>query len=172
LMACAAGGFLWSGPFTPVWERPARSGGFILGSGAAFLMLEAREHAAARGATPLAVVAGVAAQRTRREPGDVEASLRRLWREVGVGSEAVVVSGATGVAAATEEERAALGALAPGARPYAIGDIVGHAMEAQALFSVALAAALIGAGEAREAVATSVGHWRSEGMVRLTATRP
>jgi 3-oxoacyl-[acyl-carrier-protein] synthase II len=41
-------------------------------------------------------------------------------------------------------------------------------MEAQALFSVALATALIAAGQVREAVATSVGHWRGEGMVRLT----
>jgi len=44
-------------------------------------------------------------------------------------------------------------------------------MEAQALFSVALAAALIGVGETGEAVATSVGHWRGEGMVRLVRPR-
>jgi len=168
LMVCAMGGFLWSGPFASVWERPARGGGFILGSGAAFVMLEAREHAAARDVEPLASVAGVAAERTRREPGDVEASLTRLWREVEAGSEPAVVSGATGVTGVTKEERAALGVLAPRSRPYATGDCVGHTMEAQALFSVALAAALIGAGETREAVATSVGHWRGEGMVRLT----
>jgi len=169
LMACAAGGFLWPGPFASVWERPARGGGFILGSGAAFMVLEAREHAAARGAAALAVLTGVAVARTRREPGDVGASLTRLWREVEAGSEPAVVSGATGVKGVTEEERAALGALASGSRPYATGDAIGHVMEAQALFSVALAAALIGAGEAREAVATSVGHWRGEGLVRLMA---
>jgi 3-oxoacyl-[acyl-carrier-protein] synthase II len=133
------------------------------------MVLEAREHAAARGATPLARVTGVAAERTRRGRGDVDAALTRLWEAVGPGPEAVVVSGATGVASVTEEERAALDALVSGSRLYATGDVVGHTMEAQALFSVALAAALIGAGEAREAVATSVGHWRGEGMVRVVA---
>jgi 3-oxoacyl-[acyl-carrier-protein] synthase II len=168
LMVCAMGGFLWSGPFASVWDRPAQGGGFILGSGAAFVMLEAREHASARGVEPLAAVAGVAAERTRREPGDVEASLQRQWGAVGAGPEAAVVSGATGVAGLTDAERAVLGDLAPQARPYATGDVVGHTMEAQALFSVALATALIAAGQVREAVATSVGHWRGEGMVRLT----
>jgi len=114
-------------------------------------------------------VAGVAAERTRREPGEVEAALKRLWREVGSRPEAAVVSGATGVKGITEEERAALAELAPGARLYASGDVVGHTMEAQAPFSVALAAALIASGQAHEAVATSVGHWRGEGVVRLTA---
>ena len=71
----------------------------------------------------------------------------------------------------TDEERGVLAELAPRAPVYATGDVVGHTMEAQAPFSVALAAALIAAGEAREAVATSVGHWRGEGMVRLTAVR-
>jgi 3-oxoacyl-[acyl-carrier-protein] synthase II len=171
LMVCAMGGFLWSGPFASVWERPAWGGGFILGSGAAFVMLEAREHADARGVEPLAAVAGVAAERTRRGPGEVEASLKRLWEAVGPGPEAVVVSGATGVAGITEAERAALAKASPGGAIYATGDAIGHVMEAQALFSVALGAALIGAGGVREAVATSVGHWRGEGMVRLVKPR-
>ena len=171
IMVCAVGGYLWSDPFVPVWDRPAQGGGFILGSGAAFLVLEAREHASARGVEPLAVVAGVAVERTRREPGDVTAALKRLWHEIGAGSDAVMVSGATGVGGITEEERTALAEVAPGRTVHATGDVVGHAMEAQAPFSVALAAALIAAGEAREAVATSVGHWRGEGVVRLTGIR-
>ena len=172
VVTCALGGFLWPGPFASVWDRPARGGGFILGSGAAFLVLEAREQARARGATPLAILAGIAAGRTRRAPGDVAAALARLWAEAGAGPEAVVVSGATGVAGITEEERTVLAALAPGCRPMATGDAIGHLMEAQAPFGVALVAALIAAGEAREAVATCVGHWRGEGMVRLTLPSP
>ena len=168
LMVCAMGGYVWSGPFVSVWDRPPQGGGFILGSGAAFLMLEARAHADARGVTPLARVAAVAAGRTRRAPGDVAAALERLWAQAGAGPEAVVVSGATGVAGITDEERTALAALAPRCRPHATGDAVGHTMEGQALFSTALAAALIAAGEAREAVATSVGHRRGEGVARLT----
>src|SRR3954469_22298936 len=77
LMVCAMGGFLWSGPFAPVWERLARGGGFILGSGAAFVMLEAREHATARGVAPLASVAGVAGERARPGPGRVGAQAAR-----------------------------------------------------------------------------------------------
>ena len=99
-------------------------------------------------------------------------ALRRLWAAVEAGSDATIVSGATGVAGATEEERTALAQIAPGATVHATGDVVGHAMEAQAPFSVALATALIAAGEAREAVATSVGHWRGEGVVRLTTASP
>ena len=75
LLVYELGGFLWKGPFASVWDRPAKGGGFILGSGGAFLVMEAREHADARGAKPLAAVAGVAADRTKRRPGDVAASL-------------------------------------------------------------------------------------------------
>jgi 3-oxoacyl-[acyl-carrier-protein] synthase II len=57
--------------------------------------------------------------------------------------------------------------LTPGVEAHATGDIIGHAMEAQAPAGVIMAAALIDSGEAREAVVTSVGHKRGEGLVRL-----
>jgi 3-oxoacyl-[acyl-carrier-protein] synthase II len=44
-------------------------------------------------------------------------------------------------------------------------------MQAQVPFSMALGAALIATGEACEVVITSVGHWRGEGIVRLTKLR-
>jgi 3-oxoacyl-[acyl-carrier-protein] synthase II len=168
LLIYEMGGFLWNHPFASVWERPARGGGFILGSGAAFLVLEAREHAEARGAPAIATVAGAAAGRTRRAPGDVATSLKRLWGDVGAGPAPIVISGATGVAGITEEEQEALRQLAPQTNPRATGDIIGHAMEAQAPAGVAIAAALIGAGEAQDAVVTAVGHKRGEGLVRLS----
>src|ERR1700675_2882302 len=43
--------------YAPVWER-GEKGGFALGSLGAFLVIEAREHAQARGAKPLARLAG------------------------------------------------------------------------------------------------------------------
>ena len=168
LLVYELGGFLWKGPFASVWDRPAKGGGFILGSGGAFLVMEAREHADARGATPLAAVAGIAADRTKRRPGDVAASLERMWKEVGAGADTAVLSGATGVKGITEEEQAALGKLTQG-QPRALGDLIGHTMEPQTAAGVVLGAAAIARGEAREAVVTSVGHKRGEGLVRLVA---
>jgi 3-oxoacyl-[acyl-carrier-protein] synthase II len=166
LLVYELGGFLWKGPFASVWDRPAEGGGFILGSGAAFLVMEARAHADARGAKPIAAVAAVAADRTRRRAGDVAASLERLWKEVGAGTDAAVLSGATGVKGITEEEGAALGKLTQG-KPRALGDLIGHTMEPQTAAGTVLGAASIGRGEAREAVVTSVGHKRGEGLVHL-----
>ncbi len=168
LLVYELGGFLWKGPFAGVWDRPAKGGGFILGSGGAFLVMEAREHADARGAKPLAAVAGIAADRTKRRPGDVAASLERMWKEVGAGADTAVLSGATGVKGITEEEQAALDKLTQG-QPRALGDLIGHTMEPQTAAGVVLGAASIARGEAGEAVVTSVGHKRGEGLVRLVA---
>ena len=168
LLVYELGGFLWKGPFAGVWDRPAEGGGFILGSGGAFLVMEAREHADARGAKPLAAVAGIAADRTKRRPGDVAASLERMWKEVGAGADTAVLSGATGVKGITEEEQATLGKLTQG-QPRALGDLIGHTMEPQTAAGVVLGAASIARGEAGEAVVTSVGHKRGEGLVRLVA---
>lgn len=167
LLIYEMGGFLWKKPYAPVWDRPADGGGMILGSGACFLVLESREHAASRGVKPLAAVAGVASDRSRRRPGSVEQSLHALAGRLGAKPDAAI-SGATGIRGITEEERSALRDIAPGAAVHATGDLVGHTMEAQAPTGVALAAGLIARGEAGEALVTSVGHWRGEGAVRLT----
>ena len=72
-------------------------------------------------------------------------------------------------AALVASERAALARLAPGARVDATQDLAGHLMEAHAPAGVALAAALIAAGETGEVAVTSIGHRRGEGLVRLVA---
>ncbi|HZH50750.1 MAG TPA: beta-ketoacyl-ACP synthase [Microvirga sp.] len=167
LLIYEMGGFLWKQPFRPVWERGPDGGGMILGSGACFLVLESREHAAARGAKPLATIAGVASDRSRREPGSVGRAIRAQAEKLGARPD-VVISGATGIKGITGDEQAALTALAPQAAVHATADVVGHTMEAQAPIGVALAAALIGQGRAGEALVTSVGHWRGEGAVRIT----
>jgi 3-oxoacyl-[acyl-carrier-protein] synthase II len=164
-------GLLWKQPFASVWDRADKGGGFIPGSGAAFLVMEAREHAQARGARPLATVAGVTSDRTKRSPGAVKEAVAQQWRRLGPGPDAILVSGATGIEALAREEREALRTAAPNAPLHASGDLMGHVLEAQAPAGVALAAALLDAGEGSEAVVTSVGHWRGEGMIRLTAAR-
>jgi 3-oxoacyl-[acyl-carrier-protein] synthase II len=161
------GGFYWKKPFRSVWERPAEGGGLIPGSAGAFMVMEAREHADARGAKPLAAVAGVSSERTRRMPGALAAALASQWRALGASHEAVVLSGATGVAEPTLEEQAALHEVAPGATIHAVGDIIGHSLEAQAPVGTILAAALVAAG-APQAVVTAVGHWRGDGLIGLT----
>ncbi|GEO16213.1 beta-ketoacyl-ACP synthase [Microvirga aerophila] len=167
LLIYEMGGFLWKKPYRPVRERIPEGGGMILGSGACFLVLESREHAAARGAKSLATIAGVASDRSRREPGSIAKALRAQAEKLGAKPD-VVISGATGVKGTTEDEQVALTELAPTAAIHATGDVVGHTMEAQAPIGVGLAAALIAEGRAGEALVTSVGHWRGEGAVRLT----
>ena len=166
LLMFELGGFLWKKPFRSVWDRAAEGGGFIPGSGAAFLVMEAREHAQRRGATPLAALAGVVSERTRRTPGALAAALARHWATLGASAGAVVLSGATGVSPASEEERAWLAGLGA-ATIHATGDLVGHTVEAQAPTGAVLATALLQRGAA-EAVVTSVGHWRGDGAIRLT----
>ncbi|MBV9078668.1 MAG: beta-ketoacyl-ACP synthase [Methylobacteriaceae bacterium] len=171
LLIFAMGGCLWTQPFRPVFERPEAGGGFVLGSGAAFLVVEAQEHAEARGAPACAELLPVGAARTRREPGDVRASLERLWGDAAPGPEAAILSGATGLAQPTREERDALEALAPGQPVIALGDLVGHTLETVAPLAAALGAGMIGSRHRSEVVATVVGHRRGEGLVRLVAPR-
>ncbi len=168
LVIHAMGGFLARDGYRPVFAR-GEPGGFILGSCAAFLMLESEAHAAARGARALARLDPVASDRTRRRPGSVAASLDALWRQAGLDAPDHVLSGATGLASITTEERDALGRLAPTARLHALGDVLGHGLEVAAPFGAALGAALVAAGRAREVAVTAVGHRRGEGLLRLGA---
>ncbi len=170
LLIYQMGDMLWTAPFKPVFERGA-PGGFIPGSGAAFVVLEARDHAERRGATPLAAMGQVAADQRRRTPGAVAASLEALWGQAAPDFDAArgaVFSGATGVAPITDEERAALTKCAPGATVHATGTLLGQMIEAQFPAGVALAAAAVRAGSIDEAIVTSVGHMRGEGLVRVT----
>ena len=162
------GGFLRRPDYAPVFARDDAPG-FVLGSCAAFLMLESAETAAARGARALARLAPVASDRTRREPGSVATSLDALWRQAGIAEAAAIVSGATGVAPITDEERARLSALAPDRPVHALGDLIGHGLEVTAPFGAALAAGLVAERGLLEVAVTTVGHRRGEGVLRLTA---
>jgi 3-oxoacyl-[acyl-carrier-protein] synthase II len=182
LMLHDFGGFCLKDRYLPVWER-GETGGFAIGSLGAFLVLEGRDHAQARGAKPLARLTAVLSDRSRRKPGDVTASLARLWdklKDKVTTAGAAVLSGATGAAPATAEERAFLashGDLAV----RATGSYVGHGMEPQFPMNVALATVALQhgslfppydqtglerpmSGDLTQVLVTSVGHWRGEGL--------
>ncbi len=174
--------------FAPVWERAARGGGMALGSLGAFLVLEAREHALARKARPLARISKVLSDRSKRQPGATTASLARMWGSLAdrlTPGRTAVISGATGAEPATTEERAWLEAL-PDVPARATGTHLGHGFEPQFAMNIALATLVIGherlfppadssgvelamQGPVAQIVVTGVGHWRGEGIALVEA---
>jgi len=180
-------GYLLKGDFKPVWQR-GPAGGFAAASLGAFLVIEAREHAQARGAAPLAKLSAALSDRSDRRPGAVTATLRRLWDQLAAkldDARYAVISGATGVEPATGEERAFL-AERPGLAVRATGSYVGHGVEPQFPMNIALAALVTKNGRlfppgdrssverdaqdrVSQVVVTGVGHWRGEGMALVEA---
>jgi 3-oxoacyl-[acyl-carrier-protein] synthase II len=186
-------GSLLSGEPAGVWSRAGRGGGMILGSVGAFVLLESRSHALARGARVASVIGPVLSDRSNRAPGAVAATTRKLWSTM-EGSLAPgpvgVLSGATGVEPITAEERALLDDIGRKHDIYvrATGTRIGHGMEAAVPANVGLAALALreggyfppfeGGRNEREAaeppsqiVVTSFGHWRGEGMVLVQRDR-
>lgn len=181
------GGHNLKGEYAPVWERGhGNPAGFALGSLGAFLVIEERDYAEARGAKPLAQLTSVLSDRSKRTPGSVTTALTQLWGKVKDRisvDHAVVLSGATGSEPATSEERAFLEAHSELA-VRATGTYLGHGLEPQFPMNVALAAVTLGHGslfppcdatgleQARsgpisQVVVTGVGHWRGEGLALL-----
>jgi 3-oxoacyl-[acyl-carrier-protein] synthase II len=172
---------LLEGPFKPVWDR-GPSGAIALAAMGAFVVLESREHAEKRGAKPIAKLTSVLSSRNLRTPGEAEATLRQEWNEIAgrvKKDAAVVMSGASGAEPATAEERKVLSEI--GLPVRATATHIGNGMEAQFLANIALGCQALRAGtlfpasgsgdvgEApahgiRQALVTSVGHWRGEGL--------
>jgi len=183
LMLYEFGGFALKGAFHAVWDR-ADHPGFALGSMGAFLVLEASEHARARGARPLARLAAVVNARSNRDPGAVAAMLAKLWATLpAVRPDCAVISGASGASPATVEERAFLDTH-PELAVRATGSRIGHGVEPQFAMNIALAAIAVergalfpsidpgeraATGALTQAVVTGVGHWRGEGLALVEA---
>ena len=180
LLTYAMGRLLWQQSWEPVWQRQVSGGGLVLGSVGCFLVIESRAHAAARGVRPLARIVAVEADRSRREQGSARAVAARQL--AGMRAEldapgAAVISGASGAAAATAEERLFLHEL--GLPVRAVASALGHSLEPSFPAAIALATRALSqgrlfppleAGEAampgalRQVVVTSWGHWRGEGL--------
>ena len=173
--------------FAPVWQRGPQ-GGFALGSMGAFLVIEAKSHAQARGAKPVAKLVTVLSDRAKRVPGARQARLEEMWRGLMPSLQrgrAAVLSGATGAEPATAEERAFLAAH-PDCPVRATGSRIGHGLEPQFVMNVALAALALRHGKLfppddaggverttdvapGQIVVTSVGVVRGEGMALIEA---
>jgi 3-oxoacyl-[acyl-carrier-protein] synthase II len=146
LLIHAAGGALHRGPWRPVSERR----GAVLGSAAAFLLIEDAEHARARGAMPLARLGHI-----RTDQGASDGRLARLaaLREPA----AQRISAASG--AVPGEAEAMAGALFT-------GDWIGHGIEAAGPVAFAFGALAI-AGGAESVEVTGMGIFAGEFVGRL-----
>jgi 3-oxoacyl-[acyl-carrier-protein] synthase II len=190
LLLYALGGHALKDSFAPVWERTARGGGMALGSLGAFLVLEAREHAQARNAKPLARLSRVVSGRSNRQAGATTASLARLWQQLAdrlKPAGVAIISGATGAEPATTAERAWLKTV-PEVPVRATGTYLGHGFEPQFAMNIALATLALGQGKlfapgdasgveaaslgpVSQIVVTGVGHWRGEGLALVEPAR-
>ncbi|WP_174801152.1 beta-ketoacyl-ACP synthase [Martelella limonii] len=178
------------GEWAPLWDRPEDAdGGMIMGTAGAFLVLESREHAEARGAHVYAVLEGVEGDRGKRDEGRFEKRLARLFSDAGFEGKAgeAVFSGATGLSEITAREAGFLKEHFPEAGLRGYTGITGHAMEANFTLGIALAALALdgkakvpvfngGAEQAMSAPAgkiavTTVGHQRGEGVAVLTSEK-
>ena len=192
LLSLAMGRTLWQGEPRSVWERGASGeGGMITGSAGAFLVLESRAHAAARGKAAYAKLTSVLSGRSRRKPGDAAAVALKQFEQLAPqfgATPPAVLSGANGIAATTTEERALWEQLAAEDRVGGIRatqTLIGNALEAAFPVQVALAALAIARGgfylptdgsgieqpaaTPAQILATSWGFWRGEGMALLEA---
>jgi 3-oxoacyl-[acyl-carrier-protein] synthase II len=189
LMQYVFGGYILKDQYRTVWER-GPDGGFALGSFGAFLVIEASAGARARGAKPFARLTTVASDRTQRRPGDVTTQLRQMWNDLKPRLDPdhmAVISGATGTEPATTEERAFL-AERPEIPVRAAASYLGLGPEPQFAMNIAIAALAVRQGKLfppadqsgverptdrsiTQAVVTSVGHWRGEGMALVEAIR-
>ena len=181
LLLFKLGAPLLEAPYKPVWDR-GPEGALALGSMGAFVVLESREHAQKRGAKPIARLAVVLSSRNPRQAGQTAADLREQWGAIAgsVKKEcAVVISGASGAEPATTEERDALTEI--GLPVRATATHIGNGMEAQFIANIALGCQAVHSGQLFagsgsgdtgdtpakgicQALVTSVGHWRGEGL--------
>lgn len=180
LLAYELGHFLQHGGWTPVWQRrPEDGGGIITGSGAAFLVLEERGHAEARGRKAYASMGPVVSSRARRQDGALESALERMLSGLTENIHpTMAVSAASGAHAPTRAEKAVLDAH-PDIAARGFSSLTGHMKETQFPFAVALAALAVhhqqayppfAEGERTDenapaaVLATAVGYHRFEGM--------
>jgi 3-oxoacyl-[acyl-carrier-protein] synthase II len=180
------GNYNLRGKFAPVWDRKDNCG-FAIGSTGVSLVIESKAHATARGAKPFARLSRVVSDRSHRKaPGEITASLRKLWSSLGeMKHGTAILSGATGSEPVTTEERTFL-AEHPNLPVRATGTRFGHNLDAQFTLGLGLAALSLSRGALfppadssgveiemkgapTQIVVIGTGHWRGEGMALVEA---
>ncbi|MBD9372630.1 beta-ketoacyl-ACP synthase [Rhizobium sp. ARZ01] len=177
-----------TGAWTPLWSRDVNAGGgIVIGSVGAFLVLESRAHAEARGARIYATIKTIGGDRGRREDGRLERRLEMLVAglEPSAGS-TVIFSGASGLHGVTDREKAWLESRFANVPVRGYSGVTGHALETQFPLGLALAALALSSeanvpafdptekqmsGPAETAIVTTIGHGRGEGVAILKAEK-
>jgi 3-oxoacyl-[acyl-carrier-protein] synthase II len=178
---------LWQGEHNPVWSRQDTDGGMIMGSASAFLVLESRRHAEARGVKPYAQISQVVSDRCKRQPGEArqvaEGLFNRIKDQVPAGP-LPVLTGCCGVQPQLTEEHDFLNGLSGhGIEPVIRGvtTVLGNTLEAQFPFNVVLASLAISrgsffdpfdstsvekafSGKPERVLISTWGHWRGESL--------
>jgi 3-oxoacyl-[acyl-carrier-protein] synthase II len=187
MMLMEFGHALWKGTHGPVWARKDTAGGMVMGSAGAFLILESRQHAEARGVKPYARIKRVLADRCSRQPGEARKVAEDIFGQMKDQIPAgplPVLSGCCGVQPQLNEELDFLNGLSGhGIDPVIRGtsSVFGNTLEAQFPVNVILASLAISRGAffdpfdttgvekkysgAPERVLISTwGHWRGESL--------
>jgi 3-oxoacyl-[acyl-carrier-protein] synthase II len=183
LLSYELGGYLLRDDWKPVWSRAkSEGGGVVTGSGAAFLVLEAREHAERRGRAAYARLGAIRSAAMRRGDGHAAAIAAAIDAIGPSAGDLLAISGASGAHAATAAETEALAAR-PGMVARGISSLTGHLKEAQFPFAVATAALAVRngaapapfaadekpfAGTPGTVLATTIGYCGSEGLAIVT----
>lgn len=146
-----AGGYVLSEPVGNLWRRPKN--GCAFGSAGAFLVVEASDHAEARGAKPTARVRAVLSDLSDRMPGSAAAVAQAQWESLAGGvtdRPLAVISGATGSGPITSEEHGFLTALTEQRGDIAVrgtGRATGHSFEASFLANTIFGISCLERGE-------------------------
>ncbi|MDH3787590.1 MAG: beta-ketoacyl-ACP synthase [Xanthomonadales bacterium] len=178
---------LWSGQQGSVWDRRDTDGGMVMGSAGAFLVLESKEHAEARGAQPYARINSVVAGRCNRQAGEAQEVAEDLLEQIAdriPSGPLPVLSGCCGVQPQLNEELEFLkGLSAREIDPVLRGvtTVLGNTLEAQFPVNVILASLAISkgaffdpfddtgveqefSGQPEQVLISNWGHWRGESL--------
>lgn len=185
LLGYELGDFLHQGPWKPLWQRGAEHGEHVItGSGAAFLVIEAADYAAERGAKAYASLGDVKSSMVDRTSGDFAQDISKLAGEAGFTGSELIMSAATGAKQPTNAEKKAL-ASDNGAAIRGFSGLTGQMKEVQFPFAVALAALAVDeaiavpafdsemesefSGSLDHVLATSIGTVSAEGAVMVSS---